>query len=242
MKIKQDDAFMDGSNLHASDYNDIISEKADRKKLGLFLDYVSDSLKKTKKAKRARGKLDSMLDIILKEIATFDPATYKEGEDNGSAAAGNDAAAADGDNEGTKKRRRSSSKTAEPKKKKGKNRKSVTFKKAEKLQIAKQMKLEYSQKREELEDEIDADYKKHFGSIAFSRWKKDPFRPVVLLGPYSVPPPLRETWMKMYENVSVANEEAMGDWGLCILTSVCHSRPRETPKECGTTVFGTDPQ
>lgn len=216
MKIKQDNAFMDGSNLHASDYNDIKSEKADKKKLNMFLDFVSESLKKTKKAKRARGKLDSMLDIILKEIAAFDPATYKEGEDNGSAAAGNSTAAVDGQNEGTKKRRRSSSNTAEPKKKKGKNRKSFTFGETEKRQLAKQMKIEYSQKREELEDELDEDYKKHFGRIAFSRWKKDPLRPVVLLGPYSVPPPLRETWMKMYENVSAANVKKLRETGDCV--------------------------
>lgn len=66
------------------------------------------------------------------------------------------------------------------------------------------MKTEYLEKRAELEKELDEGYKKHFGAIAFSRWKKDPVRPVVLLGPYSVPPPLRATWMKMYESVSKA--------------------------------------
>lgn len=113
--------------------------------------------------------------------------------------AGNETAI-DGQNGGRKKREWPSSETAEPKKKKRK----LSNCNFENRKIGEQMKTEFSKKRAELEEELDEGYKKHFGAIAFSKWKKGPRRPVVLLGPYSVPPHLRATWMKMYENVSNA--------------------------------------
>lgn len=107
------------------------------------------------------------------------------------------------DEEKESKRRRRFISKAEPKKKNGNQSKIFTsLKKIETVQLAEQVKSHYAERRAEIENDLDEGYKKYFGAIAISKWKKNPRRPVVLLGPYSVPPTLRDAWMEMYEKVS----------------------------------------
>lgn len=64
-------------------------------------------------------------------------------------------------------------------------------------------KAEFEAQKAEILDELDDDYTQHFGKIAFRKWKKDPYRPGVILSPFSVPQKLRNDWFKMYDNVSI---------------------------------------
>ena len=49
---------------------------------------------------------------------------------------------------------------------------------------------------------VPASHRKLWGQIMFCKWKNDPWRPVLVLGPYQVHPDLRDVWMKMFHNVS----------------------------------------
>lgn len=68
--------------------------------------------------------------------------------------------------------------------------------------IAAELKADFEAEKEKIINSIDNSYKELFGKIAFCRSKKDPFRPVLILSPYSVPPSLRENWLTMFKTVS----------------------------------------
>lgn len=80
---------------------------------------------------------------------------------------------------------------------------SIQFSKKERKSFAKDAMMEYKAQKEETLEEVPEEYSKHWGKIVFGKWKKDPHRPVLLLGPYGVPPgPFRDMWQKMFKNVS----------------------------------------
>ena len=102
-----------------------------------------------------------------------------------------------------KKRRRSSaSQPPRPRKKKGRTH--VEFSEEERMEYAAELENEFLKEKEDTLGRLPESYKALFGQLAFCRWKKDPFRPVVVLSPYSVPPqgPMRDQWRTMFENVS----------------------------------------
>jgi hypothetical protein len=101
-----------------------------------------------------------------------------------------------------KKRRRSSaSQPPRPRKKKGRTH--VKFSEEERMKYAAELENEFLKEKEDTLGRLPESYKALFGQLAFCRWKKDPFRPVVVLSPYSVPPQgtMRDQWRTMFENV-----------------------------------------
>jgi len=101
----------------------------------------------------------------------------------------------------SKKRRRSSkSQKSQPKSKRNRSGNVVTFTEEERRQYAAEVKKDFELDKKKVLDSLDKSYKKLFGKIAFCKWKKDPYRPVVVLSPFSVPPALRPTWETMVKN------------------------------------------
>mmetsp|Transcript_19150 Transcript_19150/g.31755 ORF Transcript_19150/g.31755 Transcript_19150/m.31755 type:complete len:917 (-) Transcript_19150:990-3740(-) len=77
----------------------------------------------------------------------------------------------------------------------------IQFSKKERRLYSDDAKNEFISVQDELLERVPEEHSKHWGEIVFGKWKKDPHRPVVLLGPYGVPPgTLRDTWVKMFEN------------------------------------------
>jgi hypothetical protein len=117
---------------------------------------------------------------------------------------------------GVKKRRRPSSPNnvttkATPKQSSSKKKnKSIAFRtaKKERLKLADELRREYLSQKADVLERLPESYKKQWGQIYFCKWKKDPHRPVLVLGPYQVHPELRETWMKMFNNVSLRRTRA----------------------------------
>ena len=83
-----------------------------------------------------------------------------------------------------------------------KNRIAFKISKNELRQLAEASKKEYTSQKADVLERVPASHQRHWGQIMFGKWKKDPWRPVLVLGPYQVHPDLRDTWMKMFENVS----------------------------------------
>jgi hypothetical protein len=220
--IKRDEAFVTGE-LASSDY-DVIKDGADDGMMNKFLNYVSKSLVKKKKVKVFKEKrLKKNYDQLLTEIAKFDPDTYvmeedpvqtsKEPPPTKEKRGGNKMKVEVDDSKmevdepvdekksATKRRRSSTTKsTKEPKKKKSKI---FKMRASEREQIAADSLNEYLSQKADILERVPEAYKKQWGSIVFGKWKKDPWRPVVILGPYQVHPDHREIWMKMFNNVSI---------------------------------------
>ena len=83
-----------------------------------------------------------------------------------------------------------------------KNRLAIKIPESERRQLAEESKKEYMSQKADVLERVPASHQKQWGQIMFSRWKTNPWRPVLVLGPYQVHPDLRDTWMKMFENVS----------------------------------------
>mmetsp|Transcript_17406 Transcript_17406/g.26425 ORF Transcript_17406/g.26425 Transcript_17406/m.26425 type:complete len:859 (+) Transcript_17406:232-2808(+) len=193
-KVKNDEVYM-SHDLQAKDLDDIKSGKEKSKKIYRFLELVSSTLNITKK-KEVKTFIANRLEgqsIVKKEIASFDSNNPSESENV------NDLESAPEDN-ATKKRRRSSAGQKKQPKNNKRRRSSITFEENERNQFAAELKTEFEADKQKVMNLLDNSYKELFGKIAFCKWKKDPYRPVLILSPYSVPPNLRDTWLTMFEN------------------------------------------
>jgi hypothetical protein len=68
-------------------------------------------------------------------------------------------------------------------------------------QYAREAKIAYLIQKWQVSKRVCESHSKLWGKIMFCRWKKQPYRPVLVLGPYQVHPDLRDTWMEMFEEV-----------------------------------------
>lgn len=73
---------------------------------------------------------------------------------------------------------------------------------SERLQWAEEVRQQLVLQRSEVLQLAPASHKKLWGKIMLCKWEKDPWRPVLVMGPYQVHPDLRDVWMKMFQNVS----------------------------------------
>lgn len=207
MRIKRDEAFVEGEGLASPDFQTIKKGKDENVK-EKFIKYVSKSLQLKKKSDKSALKKRLLHDNLMEtEIANFNPNTYvmeddpapSEKEQTGTK--GNSAGEVEvGDKKdaSAKKRRRSSS--LKPGKESKKGRIAFKMSDSERRKLAKESKMEYLSQKADVLERVPESHKKHWGQIMFGKWKKDPWRPVLVLGPYQVHPDLRDTWMKMFEN------------------------------------------
>ena len=275
MRIKQDDAFVDGE-LSSQDYGPI--KKGDNHEItDKFMNFVVKSLLKTNKAKKAFKKqrlMNNNRQLLHTEIEKFNPDTYvmetspatNMNKQEHDADKNNDDHPMQLDDENNpedmddkvtsvKKRRRSSSNNSKPTSKESSNKKkkSIAFRMAskERQSLADEMRKEYLSQKADVLDRVPESYKSQWGQIMFCKWKKDPHRPVLVLGPYQVHPELRETWMKMFNNVSYEQQRhpvpcrwsaraATPDSRVANLPLCLRSRRKVIPKECGNIAIGTD--
>ena len=211
MRIKRDEAFVEGE-LASRDYQTIKKGKDEHVK-EKFIKYVSKSLLPKKKADKAALRKRLIGNNLLEnEVANFNPDTYvmeenpEPSEKDQTSSKGKTASKGESedkketDEPGSKKRRRSSS--VKPVKESKKNRIAFKMSESERKKLAKESKMEYFSQKSDVLDRVAESHKKYWGQIMFGKWKKDPWRPVLVLGPYQVHPELRDTWMKMFENVS----------------------------------------
>jgi hypothetical protein len=219
-KIKMDDAFME-SHLHASDYDDIDKNAMDTKTYDLFLKYVAMSMTNNRERKANKFVVDRLTktDFVQVEIKNFDAENYVLEDPPVLGAAKSKPPkqiqvkmGVDGEQEAAKektdnkKRPRSKSLTQKETKASKKSRVMLQFSDNEKVKFAGDSKREYLSEKAELMERIPEEYSKNIGKIVFGKWKKDPYRPVLLAGPYQVPPGnLRDTWITMFENVSTTS-------------------------------------
>ncbi len=67
-----------------------------------------------------------------------------------------------------------------------------------------EVKKEFEAKKADILEQIPEVYKQRFRQIGFSMWSKSVIYPILILSPFDVPPgPVRQQWMKMFENVSI---------------------------------------
>jgi hypothetical protein len=225
MKITQDNAFME-SHLHASDFDEINKRALDTSKYDMFLKYVSMSMTNNRKRKAERFTKERLTktDVVEVEIDNFDPDTYvlEEPPVLRRTTATSEAPPeqiqvpveigldmeeeeepADEETD-SKKRARSKSTTQKEAKRKSKESRVQLD-----LKLARDREKEYLSEKKDILERIPEEYSKHIGKIVFGKWRKEPYRPVLLAGPYQVPPgTLRDAWMKMFENVSTASPNA----------------------------------
>ena len=117
---------------------------------------------------------------------------------------------------------------------------------------AREAKIEFLKQRWQVSKRVCESHSKLWGEVMFSRWKKQPYRPVLVLGPYQVHPDLRDTWMKMFEEVCIVYVRGfshfpsffMCDGIVTCLSDRCQYkhidyRLKPTPVSCGTGATGT---
>mmetsp|Transcript_8994 Transcript_8994/g.13982 ORF Transcript_8994/g.13982 Transcript_8994/m.13982 type:complete len:886 (+) Transcript_8994:116-2773(+) len=202
-RVKNDEVYM-SHELDAKDFDDIKLGEGKSKKIHRFFELVANTLDVTRKkkvkefiAERLQGQ-----DYVKQEIASFDPINPSESI-NATNVVSPQIMDIDVDkNNATKKRPRSSTgqkiKPQNSKRRRSSN--SISFSKKERQEFAAEAKSDFEAAKQKILDGLDSSYKELFGKIAFCKWKKDPYRPVLILSPYSVPPALRETWLTMWKN------------------------------------------
>jgi hypothetical protein len=254
MRIKRDEAFVEGEGLASPDFQTIKKGKDESVKTK-FINYVSTSLQLKKKTDKAALTKRLMHNNLMEtEISNFNPNTYvmedepAPSEKKQTGAKGTSASKVEGgdkkdaDGAGKKKRRRSSS--LKPGKESKKGRIAFKMSESERRRLAKESKMEYLSQKSDVLERLPESHKKYWGQIMFGKWKKDPWRPVLVLGPYQVHPDLRDTWMKMFENVSCSVSLMFSRDNIVVssLHFFTTSRPKATPSGCGTGVTGMDLQ
>ena len=214
MRIKLDEAFVDGE-LSSREFQTIKKGKDVHVK-EKFVKYVSKSLLPKKKADKVAALTKRLMrnNLLEDEVAKFNPDDYvmeespapSEKQQTATKGKGKAASKVESDDKkeaeepATKKRRRSGS--VKPAKESKKNRIAFKISEKERRKLAEESKKEHISQKADVLERVPASHQKHWGQIMFGKWKKDPWRPVLVLGPYQVHPDLRDTWMKMFKNVS----------------------------------------
>jgi hypothetical protein len=249
-RIKRDEAFMEGE-LASSDY-EAIKKGVDKEILHKFLQYVAKCMQLKKKA---FGKLEEKLyegPLLQQEIAKLDSGV-EDGETKTKKSKKksikvkkekeeeviSEQEEIDDDPVLEPKKRNRSNNGSATKEGKKKGRMQISFSEAERKRYSQEARKEYNAQKADVLSRLPQSYKKHWGQIMFGRWKKDPWRPVLIVGPYEMAPAFRETWMKMFENVSQLYHFSHGHRHMLIIS---FPRPKVIRSECGNGAIGMDLQ
>jgi len=184
-KLRTDETYIE-YDLHPKHY-DSIRNDSNKTTTGRFYDFVAKSLVLSKVEKSLKKRITNAA-FVREEIARFEAA--ETGTRNTKHALNGNI-----QQEGKSRKRKLST--------------NGTDQIGWRMEIAAELKKDFLMEKKRVLDSLDRPYKKLFGQIAFCRWKRGPYRPVVILGPYSVPLQLRDTWMKMW---NMANGDSKKMW------------------------------